>query len=125
MQLVVGVCSLGRTSNTSLCRVAGAHAVHAAHAVPAVQDDLMYATLTVQETLYFAAMLRLPKHKTKAEKVRAGVGGRGGVGTLCSVCQHCCRHILCLYAYDCQRAVLCAVPRCAVLCCCSWPAWTR
>lgn len=30
----------------------------------------MYATLTVYETLLFAAMLRLPKHKSKAEKVR-------------------------------------------------------
>lgn len=34
-----------------------------------LQDDLLYATLTVHETLYFAAMLRLPKHKTKAEKL--------------------------------------------------------
>ncbi|KAL4855816.1 ABC transporter G family member 22 [Chlorella vulgaris] len=34
-----------------------------------LQDDLLYATLTVQETLYFAAMLRLPKHKTKAQKL--------------------------------------------------------
>lgn len=25
------------------------------------QDDLMYATLTVYETLYYAALLRLPK----------------------------------------------------------------
>ncbi len=34
-----------------------------------MQDDLLYATLSVHETLFFAAMLRLPKHKTKAEKV--------------------------------------------------------
>ncbi|EFN53135.1 hypothetical protein CHLNCDRAFT_32365 [Chlorella variabilis] len=34
-----------------------------------LQDDLLYSTLTVQETLYFAAMLRLPKHKTKAQKL--------------------------------------------------------
>jgi ABC-type multidrug transport system ATPase subunit len=33
-----------------------------------LQDDLLYATLTVYETLLFAAMLRLPKHKSKAEK---------------------------------------------------------
>ncbi|KAL4444675.1 hypothetical protein ABPG77_002492 [Micractinium sp. CCAP 211/92] len=34
-----------------------------------LQDDLLYATLSVHETLFFAAMLRLPKHKTKAEKL--------------------------------------------------------
>ncbi|KAI7845331.1 hypothetical protein COHA_001172 [Chlorella ohadii] len=34
-----------------------------------LQDDLLYATLTVFETLLFAAMLRLPKYKSKAEKV--------------------------------------------------------
>lgn len=44
-----------------------------------VQDDLLYATLTVYETLLFAAMLRLPKHKSKAEKV-----GGGWVGWLCA-----------------------------------------
>lgn len=44
------------------------------------QDDLLYATLTVFETLLFAAMLRLPKHKSKAEKVggETSVGGWGG-----------------------------------------------
>ena len=49
------------------------------------QDDLLYATLTVQETLHFAAMLRLPKRKPKAEKVGGswfgeGVGRNGGIG---------------------------------------------
>eukprot|EP00803_Ostreobium_quekettii_P006485 evm.model.scf_157.4 EVM.evm.TU.scf_157.4 scf_157:83416-93168(-) len=33
-----------------------------------LQDDLMYASLTVEETLYFAAMLRLPKTMTRFEK---------------------------------------------------------
>jgi hypothetical protein len=58
--------------------------------LPAVlQDDLLYATLTVHETLYFAAMLRLPKHKSKAEKVgwaawRAGLAlGCPGAGEHC------------------------------------------
>ncbi|GMH34285.1 hypothetical protein BSKO_02119 [Bryopsis sp. KO-2023] len=32
------------------------------------QDDLMYETLTVYETLYFAALLRLPKTMSRAEK---------------------------------------------------------
>lgn len=45
---------------------------HPSTAHPPLQDDLLYATLTVHETLLFAAMLRLPKHKTKAEKVRQG-----------------------------------------------------
>jgi len=35
---------------------------------PPVQDDLLYETLTVFETLYFAAMLRLPAHMSKAQK---------------------------------------------------------
>ncbi|GAB4821556.1 hypothetical protein N2152v2_008602 [Parachlorella kessleri] len=33
-----------------------------------MQDDLLYETLTVFETLYFAAMLRLPAYMTKAQK---------------------------------------------------------
>eukprot|EP00803_Ostreobium_quekettii_P011326 evm.model.scf_570.3 EVM.evm.TU.scf_570.3 scf_570:75122-78373(+) len=33
-----------------------------------LQDDLMYASLTVEETLYYAAMLRLPKTMTRAQK---------------------------------------------------------
>ena len=31
-------------------------------------DDLLYATLTVFETLYFAALLRLPSNISKQEK---------------------------------------------------------
>ena len=34
-----------------------------------LQDDLLYESLTVWETLYYAAMLRLPKNMTKAEKI--------------------------------------------------------
>ncbi len=34
-----------------------------------LQDDLLYETLTVYETLYFAAMLRLPKYMTRADKI--------------------------------------------------------
>ncbi len=33
------------------------------------QDDLLYETLTVYETLYYAAMLRLPAKMTAAEKL--------------------------------------------------------
>ena len=33
------------------------------------QDDLLYESLTVYETLYFAAMLRLPSSMTRAQKV--------------------------------------------------------
>ena len=33
-----------------------------------LQDDLLYESLTVHETLYFAAMLRLPKTMTPAQK---------------------------------------------------------
>jgi len=33
-----------------------------------LQDDLLYESLTVYETLYFAAMLRLPKTMTSAQK---------------------------------------------------------
>ena len=33
-----------------------------------VQDDLLYESLTVHETLYFAAMLRLPSSMTRAQK---------------------------------------------------------
>eukprot|EP00803_Ostreobium_quekettii_P010334 evm.model.scf_2037.2 EVM.evm.TU.scf_2037.2 scf_2037:9622-19005(-) len=33
-----------------------------------LQDDLMFETLTVEETLYYAAMLRLPKSMTREEK---------------------------------------------------------
>ena len=32
------------------------------------QDDLLYESLTVYETLYFAAMLRLPSSMTRAQK---------------------------------------------------------
>lgn len=32
------------------------------------QDDLLYETLTVHETLYYAAMLRLPRTMTTAQK---------------------------------------------------------
>jgi ABC-type multidrug transport system ATPase subunit len=32
------------------------------------QDDLLYETLTVHETLYYAAMLRLPATMTAAQK---------------------------------------------------------
>lgn len=39
----------------------------------ALQDDLLYETLTVQETLYFAAMLRLPSYMSKADKVRCAL----------------------------------------------------
>lgn len=34
-----------------------------------MQDDLLYESLTVYETLYFAAMLRLPKTMSKSEKI--------------------------------------------------------
>ena len=33
-----------------------------------MQDDLLYETLTVHETLYYAAMLRLPRTMTTAQK---------------------------------------------------------
>ncbi len=33
-----------------------------------MQDDLLYETLTVYETLYYAAMLRLPASMTTAQK---------------------------------------------------------
>ena len=33
-----------------------------------VQDDLLYESLTVHETLYYAAMLRLPRHLSREEK---------------------------------------------------------
>lgn len=56
---------------------------HIAARLPALQDDLLYATLSVHETLFFAAMLRLPKHKTKAEKVgRARLLVREGMPAL-------------------------------------------
>jgi ABC-type multidrug transport system ATPase subunit len=32
------------------------------------QDDVLYESLTVYETLYYAAMLRLPREMTKAQK---------------------------------------------------------
>ena len=34
-----------------------------------MQDDLLYETLTVYETLYYAAMLRLPSTMTAEQKV--------------------------------------------------------
>lgn len=34
-----------------------------------LQDDLLYENLTVYETLYYAAMLRLPRSMTTEEKV--------------------------------------------------------
>lgn len=34
-----------------------------------MQDDLMYESLTVEETLYYAAMLRLPKAMTRQQKI--------------------------------------------------------
>lgn len=34
-----------------------------------LQDDLLYAELTVYETLYFAAMLRLPRSWARADKL--------------------------------------------------------
>ncbi len=36
---------------------------------PAAQDDLLYENLTVYETLYYAAMLRLPRDMPEPEKV--------------------------------------------------------
>ena len=35
-----------------------------------VQDDLLYETLTVYETLYFAAMLRLPSAMSTEQKTQ-------------------------------------------------------
>lgn len=35
-----------------------------------VQDDLLYAELTVYETLYFAALLRLPQSWTRERKLQ-------------------------------------------------------
>lgn len=35
-----------------------------------LQDDLLYESLTVQETLYYAAMLRLPRHMSHEDKLR-------------------------------------------------------
>lgn len=35
-----------------------------------VQDDLLYETLTVYETLYFAAMLRLPSTMSTEQKMQ-------------------------------------------------------
>lgn len=37
---------------------------------PPPQDDLLYESLTVYETLYYAAMLRLPRHMPHADKLR-------------------------------------------------------
>lgn len=34
-----------------------------------LQDDLLYENLTVYETLYYAAMLRLPREMPEADKV--------------------------------------------------------
>ena len=34
-----------------------------------VQDDLLYESLTVYETLYYAAMLRLPRHMSEEAKI--------------------------------------------------------
>ena len=34
-----------------------------------LQDDLLYESLTVYETLYYAAMLRLPQHMDHAAKI--------------------------------------------------------
>ncbi len=36
--------------------------------VAGLQDDLLYESLTVYETLYYAAMLRLPQHMDHAAK---------------------------------------------------------
>ena len=33
-----------------------------------MQDDLLYESLTVEETLYYAAMLRLPRHLSREDK---------------------------------------------------------
>lgn len=35
-----------------------------------MQDDLLYESLTVYETLYYAAMLRLPKTMSQEEKIK-------------------------------------------------------
>lgn len=39
-------------------------------AVLCAQDDLLYETLTVHETLYYAAMLRLPASMSAQQKVQ-------------------------------------------------------
>lgn len=36
--------------------------------LPPLQDDLLFESLTVYETLFFAAMLRLPSSMTRKEK---------------------------------------------------------
>ena len=44
------------------------------------QDDLLHEDLTVYETLYYAALLRLPKHMTreaKLERVEAVISALG------------------------------------------------
>ena len=38
------------------------------HRCALVQDDLLYESLTVEETLYYAAMLRLPRHLSREDK---------------------------------------------------------
>lgn len=38
--------------------------------LPSAQDDLLHEALTVHETLYYAAMLRLPRHMSHEDKLR-------------------------------------------------------
>ena len=45
-----------------------------------LQDDLLYESLTVWETLYFAAMLRLPREfstEQKKQRVAKGIAALG------------------------------------------------
>ena len=54
--------------------------VHVSACVPVLQDDLLYESLTVYETLYYAAMLRLPQHmdhSAKTERVDTVIAALG------------------------------------------------
>lgn len=78
-----------------------------------MQDDVLYETLTVRETLLTAGLLRLPRHMSRADKLRRVegllqvlglgksqdtlIGGffRRGISGMCILLDHCCE---CLHA---------------------------
>jgi len=55
-----------------------------------VQDDVLYETLTVYETLMYAGMLRLPRTMSKAEKVSRMVQHAASSPGACLAGQPCC-----------------------------------
>ena len=56
----------------ALCKALMVHEslTRSVKSVLCVQDDLLYETLTVYETLYFAAMLRLPSTMSTEQKIQ-------------------------------------------------------